>query len=47
MPKISVFLPTNDNTLANIGCICDQNCLFVDFIHNIGVGIIVFENGVM
>ena len=41
------FLPTNDNTLANIGCICGQNCLFVDFIHNTGVGIIVFENGVM
>ena len=41
------FLPTNDNAPANIGCIYNQNCLFVDFIHNTGVGIIVFENGVM
>jgi len=27
------FLPTNDNAPANIGCIYNQNCLFVDFIH--------------
>ena len=26
------FLPTNDNTLANIGCICGQNSPFVNFI---------------
>ena len=41
------FSSTKDNVLTNIGCICGQNSLFVDFIHNIGVGIIVFGNGVM
>ena len=41
------FSSTKDNVLTNIGCICGQNRLFVDFIHNIGVGIIVFGNGVM
>ena len=41
------FSSTKDNVLTNIGCMCGQNSLFVDFIHNIGVGIIVFGNGVM
>ena len=40
------FLSTNDNSPANIGCMHAQNSLFVDFIHNVNVGISVFVNGV-